>query len=68
MPAEGFASVSVVCKDSGLGDVLSTALFCLPLDTGLKLVESMSEVEAMWVDGNGEKTVSVGFEKYVKEK
>ena len=68
MPAENFASVSVVCKDSGLGDALSTALFCLPLDSGLELVESMPEIEAMWVDENGNKTTSSGFEKYVKEK
>ena len=68
MPAENFASVSVVCKDSGLGDALSTSLFCLPLDSGLELVESMPEIEAMWVDENGNKTTSSGFEKYVKEK
>lgn len=68
MPAEEFTSVSVVCTDSGLGDALSTALFCLPLDTGLELVESMSEVEAMWVDESGNKTVSSGFNNYLKEK
>ena len=68
MPAEGFTSVSVVCNNSGLGDALSTALFCLPLDEGIKLVESMPDVEAMWVSEDGEKTVSSGFEKYVKEK
>ncbi len=66
MPAEGFESVSVVCRDSGLGDALSTALFCLPLDTGLELVESMNGVEAMWIDEDGTKTVSSGFVKYVK--
>ena len=68
MPSEEFTSVSVVCMDSGLGDALSTALFCLPLDTGLELVESMSEVEAMWVDERGNKTVSSGFNNYLKEK
>ncbi len=67
MPAEEFTSVSVVCTDSGLGDALSTALFCLPLDTGLELVETMSEVEAMWVDESGNKTVSSGFNNYLKE-
>lgn len=68
MPAEGFESVSVVCRDSGLGDALSTALFCMPIDQGLELVESMNEVEAMWIDESGTKTVSTGFEKHVKEK
>ena len=66
MPAEGFLSVSVVCADSGLGDVLSTALFCLPLEAGLALVESMPEVEAMWVTEDRVKTVSSGWDQYVK--
>ena len=67
MPAEGFLSVSVICTDSGLGDALSTALFCLPQENGLALVESMPEIEAMWVTEDGAKTVSSGWDKYVKE-
>ena len=67
MPAENFTSVSVICKNSGLGDALSTALFCLPLESGLELVESMPEAEAMWVDENGEEITSSGFNKYEKE-
>ncbi len=67
MPAEGFLSVSVICKDSGLGDAMSTALFCLTLDEGLILVESMPGVEAMWVTDDGTKTVSSGFNEYVKK-
>ncbi len=67
MPADGFVSVSVVCKDSGMGDALSTALFCMPQKDGLALVESLSEVEAMWVTADGTKTVSSGWEKYVKK-
>lgn len=67
MPAEGFTSVSVVCRDSGLGDALSTALFCLSLDAGLALVEGMSEVEVMWVAKDGTKTVSSGWNEYVNK-
>ena len=67
MPAEGFTSVSVICGHSGLGDALSTALFCLPLDTGLELVESIPELEAMWLADDGTKSMSSGFEKYEKE-
>ncbi len=67
MPAEGFISVSVVTGDSGLGDALSTALFLLPLEEGLALVESMPEVEAIWVDSQGEKTYSSGFSAYIKK-
>lgn len=67
MPAQGFLSVSVICKDSGLGDAMSTALFCLSLEEGLALVESMAGVEAMWVTDDGTKTVSSGFNGYVKK-
>ena len=41
MPAEGFVSVSVICENSGLGDALSTALFCMTQEEGLSLVESI---------------------------
>ena len=67
MPAEGFMSVSVVCGDSGFGDALSTALFCLPLEEGIALVESIPETEAMWVTEDEVKTVSSGWNKYVKK-
>lgn len=67
MPADNFVSVSVVCKDSGFGDAMSTALFCLSLEEGLKLVESVSGLEAMWLTHDGEKTVSSGWNEYVKK-
>lgn len=66
MPAEGFLSVSVICNDSGFGDALSTALFCLPLEKGIEFVENLPETEAMWVTENGAKTVSSGWNEYVK--
>ena len=67
MPAEGFLSVSVICKDSGFGDAMSTALFCLPKEDGLALVESVPDLEAMWVAKDGTKTVSGGWNAYVKK-
>ncbi len=67
MPAEGYVSVSVVCKDSGLGDTLSTALFCMTQQEGYDLVESFADVEAMWIDPAGNKMVSTGWNNYVKK-
>ncbi len=67
MPAEGFVSVSVICKDSGLGDAMSTALFCLSQENGLALVESIPGLEAMWVTDDGVRTVSSGWNLYVKK-
>ncbi|MBR5314056.1 MAG: FAD:protein FMN transferase [Clostridia bacterium] len=67
MPAEDFLSVSVVCNDSALGDSLSTALFCMSLEEGVQIVENMPEVEVMWVNKNGEQTVSSGWNNYIKK-
>ena len=66
MPAEGYKSVSVICENSGLGDALSTALFCMPIDKGIELVESLNDVEAMWLSEDGVKTVSSGWNNFVK--
>lgn len=67
MPSENFLSVSVVCKDSGFGDAMSTALFCMPQEKGLSLIESMPDVEAMWVSQDGSQTTSSGWDLYVKK-
>ena len=66
MPAEGFVSVSVLCKHSGLGDALSTALFCMPLSEGMALVESLDGVEVLWVAEDGTQTASAGWTQYVR--
>lgn len=67
MPADFSASVSVVCGDSALGDVLSTALFNMPVEEGKALVEAMDGVEAVWVDRDCGRTYSQGFGQYIKE-
>lgn len=67
LPAEGYLSVSVVCKNSAEGDALSTALFCMPLEEGLALVERLPEVEALWVMSDGTQKTSSGFSAYVTQ-
>ena len=67
MPAQGYQSVSVVCVDSGLGDALSTALFCMTQKEGLALIESLDGVEAMWVSEEGVQTVSSGWNAHLKQ-
>ena len=69
MPADrGFLSVSIVCKDSGMGDGLSTALFCMTLEEGRALIESLDGVEAMWVLKDESKQYSSGFEGFIPKK
>ncbi|MBE6623016.1 MAG: FAD:protein FMN transferase [Ruminococcaceae bacterium] len=67
MPAKGYLSVSVLCCDSALGDALSTALFCMPYDSGISLVESLDGVEALWIMADGSQKYSSGFDKYLAE-
>lgn len=61
-PSTLFTSVTVVTKDSGLADALSTALFCIPLADGVALCESLGDVEALWVLPDGEMHVTPGME------
>lgn len=67
MPAEGYLSVSVICPDSGMGDALSTALFCMSVEDGKALVEALPDVEALWMTSDGVQTVSDGWNRYVKK-
>lgn len=52
-PAQYFRSVSVLCSDGGVGDALSTGLYCMPLDDGLTLVDSLEGVDAIWFEEDG---------------
>ena len=64
MPAEGFLSVSLICESSADGDCLSTALFCMSLEDGMTLVNSLGGVEALWVTEDGEIHYSDNYKDY----
>ena len=49
MPAEYFSSITILAKDSGLADALSTALFTMPYEEGRALIDSLEGVEAIWI-------------------
>ena len=67
VPAEHMASVSVIMKDSGEADAMSTALFNMEYEEGKKLVESMEGIEAMWIFNDGTIEYSSGFSKYLAQ-
>ncbi len=64
-PSELWTSVSVVCEDSGVADMLSTALFLLDKEAGLALLDVFG-AEAVWVDADGNKYYSPNFSELIK--
>lgn len=67
MPSAYFTAVSIVCEHSGMADALSTSVFNMPLEEGLKLIEALPDTEALWVMKDGELVYSSGFEKLIKK-
>jgi len=67
MPSDYFSSVTVVGGNSGVCDALSTALFNMPLEKGLNLINQMPEYEALWVKKSGETAESNDFKRFTNE-
>ena len=60
-PADYFESLTVVTKDSGLADALSTALFCMSYEDGLALAEKLG-VDVLWIFPDGGIRYTSGLE------
>ncbi len=66
-PAAYYVSLTIVTRDSGLADALSTALFCLPWEESAALAESLEGVEVLWIFPDGEQRSTSGFAALVEE-
>jgi thiamine biosynthesis lipoprotein len=66
-PSKYFTSVSIICEDSGIADALSTAVFSMPFEEGLELINSIPETEAMWIYGDRTVKYSDNFESFIKK-
>lgn len=67
MPASYVNAVTVLSNDSGLADGLSTALFNMPVEEGLALIESLENTEAIWMMPDKSIKMSSGFEQFLKK-
>ena len=67
MPSTYFTAVTIVCKDSGMADAYTKAIYNMPYEDGLQFVEKHPEIEALWVFKNGDLKYSPGFAKYIRE-
>ncbi len=67
MPSTNYKQVTLLCKDSGKADSLSTAVFNMPFERALKFINSMPDMEAMWVFPDGSIKYSKNFQKYIKK-
>ena len=67
MPSEFFTSVSVICKDSGLADALSTTIFNMSFEEGKAFIESLDDVEALWVFQDGKLVYTENFEDLLEK-
>ncbi|MCQ2552884.1 MAG: FAD:protein FMN transferase [Clostridia bacterium] len=48
-PENRFLSISILTKDSGLADALSTSVFNMDYEEGLKFIEDLDGAECMWI-------------------
>ncbi len=60
MPADRYKQVAVLHPDAGIADILSTALFILPVEAGFLLAEEF-DAEALWIDASGSWQASDGY-------
>lgn len=67
MPSDYFTAVTILCEDSGMADVLSTALFNMPYEEGYEFIKNFKNTEALWILKSGEVKYSSDFETFIKK-
>lgn len=66
MPANHYRAVSILTKDSGIADGLSTAAFIMPLEEAKALIEKVEGTEAVFVMPDGHLEYTSGFKNYIQ--
>ena len=65
-PSDYMRQVTVVTRDSGYADALSTMLFLLPYEEGRAFVDSQPDVEAYWVLNDGSVQYTDGLQPILR--
>lgn len=68
MPGKLYKSVTVVVKDSGLADFMSTTLFLSTVEEGKAILKNIEGAQAIWVTKDNEIIISDGLETMLKSK
>ena len=63
-PPYNMESVTIVTSNSAYADVISTYMFLISIEDGIKYIDSLADVEAIWYDINNKIYKSKGFNKY----
>ncbi|MBQ9010108.1 MAG: FAD:protein FMN transferase [Clostridia bacterium] len=66
MPGNAFRSVTVITADSGYADILSTAAFLMPYEESRAFIESLPDVEAIWLFADGSEEMTEGIRSAAK--
>ena len=67
-PARHFASITIITPDSGLADVLSTALYCTSYEEGLEIASSFENTEVVWISEDGTIQYTDGIKEMIVSK
>ena len=67
MPAAYFSSITIITPDSALADALSTALFCMSYEDGLKLASSLEGVDVYWIGTDGTEYMTQGIKDIISD-
>lgn len=66
MPAHGNTSNTIAMNNALDADILNTALFILDVNTGMQIMQSFPDAEALWVLENGQAVLTPGFKDKIE--
>lgn len=66
MPGTYYRSVSILTRDSGYADFLSTAAYLMPYEESRAFIDALPGVEALWIFPDGRMEMTDGAKPYAR--